>query len=58
MIQAIFLFLILTSIVWAGIIGVQKISGKQALNLTKSAVYAIISASVAIALMFGLVIIF
>ncbi len=55
MIRVILLFLILAAVVWAGILGVQKLSGAQALNLTKSAVYAIISASVAIALMFVLV---
>jgi hypothetical protein len=53
-----FLFLVLTALVWAGILGVQKLSGKQALDLTKAAVYATISSAVAIALMFGLVIIF
>ncbi len=55
MIRVVFLFLALSAIVWAGILGVQKLSGKQALNLTKAAVYAIISASVAVALMFVLV---
>ena len=58
MIRVIFLFLFLAFVVWAGIIGVQKMTGKQALNLTKAAVYAIISSSVAVALMFGLVILF
>lgn len=58
MIRVVLLFLIL-SIVAAGIIvAVQKITGKQALALTKVAGLAIISASVAIALMFGLVILF
>ncbi len=58
MIRVIFLFLILTALTWIGILGVQKMSGKQALDLTKAAVYAIISASVAMLLMFGLVILF
>jgi hypothetical protein len=58
MIRVILLFLIVTAVVWGVILGVQKLSGKQALDLTKTAVYAIISASVAIAVMFGLVIIF
>jgi hypothetical protein len=58
MIRVIFLFLVLTALVWGGILGVQKLSGKQALDLTKAAVYATISSAVAIALMFGLVIIF
>ncbi len=58
MIRVIFLFLILTALTWIGILGVQKMSGKQALDLTKAAVYTIISASVAMLLMFGLVILF
>jgi hypothetical protein len=55
MIRVILLFVVLAALVWASILGVQKLSGKQALDLTKSAVYAIISASVAVALMFVLV---
>jgi hypothetical protein len=58
MIRVILLFVVLTALVWAGILGVQKLSGKQALNLTKAAVYAIISSTVAIMLMFVLVMIF
>jgi hypothetical protein len=58
MIRVILLFVILTAVVWAGILGVQKLSGKQALDLTKAGVYAIISSTVAIMLMFGLVMIF
>ncbi len=58
MIRVVFLFLILTAIVWISILGVQKLSGKQALDLTKAAVYAIISSSVAIAIMIGTVILF
>ena len=58
MIRVVFLFLVLSAITWLGILGVQKMSGKQALDLTKAAVYAIISSSVAIALMFGLVLLF
>jgi hypothetical protein len=58
MIRIIFLFLVLTALVWAGILAVQKLSGKQALDLTKSAVYATISSAVAIMLMFVLVMIF
>jgi hypothetical protein len=58
MIRVILLFLVLAALVWAGILGVQKMTGKQALDLTKAAVYAIISASVAMILMFGLVILF
>ncbi len=55
MIRVILLFIILAALVWGAIIGVQKMSGKQALNLTKAGVYAIISSSVAVALMFVLV---
>ncbi len=58
MIRVIFLFLVLTALVWAGILAVQKLSGKQALDLTKSGMYAIISSTVAIMLMFVLVTIF
>ncbi len=58
MIRVLFLFVILAALVWGGILAVQKMTGKQALNLTKAAVYAIISSSVAMILMFGLVILF
>ncbi len=58
MIRVVLLFVILAALVWAGILGVQKLSGKQALDLTKAAVYATISSAVAIALMFVLVILF
>jgi hypothetical protein len=58
MIRVIALFLFLAVIVFLAIQGVQKITGKQALDLTKTAVYATISSAVAIALMFGLVVVF
>ena len=58
MIRVIFLFLILTALVWGGILAVQKLTGKQALDLTKAGMYAIISSTVAIMLMFVLVTIF
>ncbi len=58
MIRVIFLFLVLTALIWAGILAVQKLSGKQAIDLTKSAAYATISSAVAIMLMFVLVMIF
>jgi hypothetical protein len=58
MIRVIFLFLVLTALVWGGILAVQKLSGKQALDLTKAGMYAIISSTVAIMLMFVLVTIF
>lgn len=55
MIRVVFLFIVLAALVWFGILGIQKMSGKQALDLTKAGMYAIISSSVAIALMFILV---
>ncbi len=55
MIRVLFLFLILSALIWAGILGVQKMSGKQALDLTKTAFYAIISSTLAIVLMLILV---
>ena len=58
MIRVIFLFVVLTALVWGGILGVQKMTGKQALDLTKTAIYAIISSTVAMMLMFGLVYLF
>ena len=58
MIRVIFLFLVLAALVWGGILGVQKMTGKQALDLTKAGMYAIISSTVAIVLMFVLVTIF
>jgi hypothetical protein len=58
MIRVVLLFVILAALVWGGILGVQKMSGKQALSLTKAGMYAIISSAVAIMLMFGLVILF
>jgi hypothetical protein len=58
MIRVIALFLFLAVIVFLAIQGVQKITGKQALDLTKTAVYATISSAVAIALMFGLAVVF
>jgi hypothetical protein len=58
MIRVIFLFLVLTALVWGGILGVLKLTGKQALDLTKAGMYAIISSTVAVVLMFVLVTIF
>ena len=58
MIRVVFLFVVLTALVWAGILGVQKLTGKQALDLTKAGMYAIISSTVAIVLMFVLVMLF
>jgi hypothetical protein len=58
MIRVFLLFLVLTALVWGGILGVQKLTGKQALDLTKAGMYAIISSTVAIMLMFVLVMLF
>lgn len=58
MIRVFLLFLMLTGLTWLAIMAVQKMSGKQALDLTKSGLYAIISSAVAIALMFILVTLF
>ena len=55
MVRVVLLFIVLTALVWGSILGVQKLTGKQALDLTKTAVYAIISSSVAFVLMFILV---
>jgi|LauGreDrversion4_2_1035121.scaffolds.fasta_scaffold62417_2 hypothetical protein len=58
MIRVILLFLVLSVLVYLAILAVQKITGKQAINLTKIAIQAIISSTVAILLMFMLVILF
>ena len=58
MIRVIFLFVVLAALVWVGLLAVQKITGKQALDLTKNAVYAIISSAVAIMLMFVVYLLF
>ena len=58
MIGAILLFLILAVLIFFSIRGVQKMTGAQALFLTKVGMYAIISAILAILLLFGIVILF
>ena len=58
MIRVIFLFLVLTALAWVGLVAAQKMTGKQALGLTKSLGLAIIASSVAIVLMFVLVLLF
>lgn len=58
MIRIVILFLVLSSLIFLSIFGIQKLSGKQALALTKIVAYSIISSSVAVALMFALVEIF
>lgn len=58
MIRVIFLFIVLTALIWGGLLAVQKLTGKEVLSLTKNAGIAILCSSVAIALMFGLVVLF
>lgn len=58
MISAILIFVILAVLIYFGIRGVQKMTGSQALFLTKAGMYAIISATLAILLLFGIVIVF
>jgi hypothetical protein len=58
MIRVIFLFVVLFSVFWGAIQGFRYITGKQALALTKIAGYSIICSSLALLVMFGLVIIF
>ena len=54
MIGVILLFLILAVLIYFGIRGVQKMTGAQALLLTKVGMYVIISATIAILLLFGI----
>ena len=54
MIGGILLFLILAVVIFFGIRGVQKMTGAQALFLTKAGMYAIISATLAMLLLFGI----
>ena len=58
MIRVIFLFLILSILCYLGLLGAQKITGKQFLKLTKIAGYVIISSTLALVLMFILVALF
>lgn len=58
MIRVIVLFLVLTVLVYLAMLAVQKMTGKQAIKLTKIAIQAIISSTVAMLLMFILVYIF
>lgn len=58
MIGVIVFFLILSVLIFFGIRGIQKMTGSQALFLTKAGMYAIISAALAMLLMFGMVIVF
>lgn len=58
MIGGILLFLVLAVLIYLGIKGIQKMTGAQALFLTKAGMYAIISATLAMLLLFGIVILF
>jgi len=58
MIGGILLFLILAVLIYLGIRGVQKMTGAQALFLTKVGMYAIISATLAMLLVLGIVFLF
>ena len=55
MIRVIFLFLILAALAYFGIKAAEKMSGKQFVKLTKILGYGIISATLAMVLMFILV---
>ena len=51
MIRVLFLFLILSALIYFGMIAAQKLTGRQFFKLTKIAGLAIISSSVALVLM-------
>ncbi len=55
MIRVILLFVLLALMTFGAIWGLKKLSGQQIIDLTRIGVYAIISSSVAVALMFILV---
>jgi large-conductance mechanosensitive channel len=54
MIGVILLFLILAVLIFFGIRGLQKMTPEKALFLTKTGMYAIISATLAMLLLFGI----
>jgi hypothetical protein len=54
MIGVVLLFLVLAVLIFFGIRGIQKMTGAQALFLTKLGMYAIISATLAMLLLFGI----
>lgn len=58
MIGVFLLFVILAVLIYFGIRRVQTMTGAQALFLTKTGMYAIISATIAMLLLFGIVIVF
>jgi hypothetical protein len=58
MIRVFLIFLILAVLIYFGIQGIQKLTGAQALSLTKTGMYAIISATIAMVLLFAMVTVF
>lgn len=58
MIRVFILFLFLFGLFWVAIQGARYMTGKQALALTKIAGYSILASSLALVVMFGLVILF
>ena len=58
MVRVLILFLILAVLCYLGIKATEKMTGKQLVLLTKIAGYVIISSTLAMVLMFGLVILF
>lgn len=58
MIRVIFLFLILAAICYIGIKATETMTGKQLVMMTKIAGYVLVSAALAIVLMFGVYIFF
>lgn len=58
MIRVIILFLVLSVLAYLGIKATEKMTGQQLIKLTQIAGYVIISTSIAIALMFAMVIFF
>jgi hypothetical protein len=58
MIRVIFLFLFLSVLAYAGIKATEKMTGQQLIKLTKIAGYVIVSSSIALAVMIGMVVFF
>jgi|LakMenEpi03Aug12_release.lakeMendotaPanAssembly.Ray.scaffolds.fasta_scaffold4986573_1 hypothetical protein len=58
MVGVILLFLFLAVLIYFGIQRIQKMTGAQAAFLTKTGMYAIVSATLAMLLLFGIVFLF
>jgi hypothetical protein len=58
MIRVLFLFVALSFLAYLGIKFAERVTGKQLLQLTKIAGYSIICSSLAMLVMFGLVVLF